>query len=89
MLTEVVVLHEPTIKIGKVNQILPRRSFVLRLPEQPMFGKKATIAWRDHLGRNHLVQGKLPYDPQAAKNRRIMRLIYEIQPGGKVALRLD
>jgi len=44
-ISHVQVLHLPTRKIGRVNQILPQRTLDIGFPQQPMMASHAQVNW--------------------------------------------
>ena len=85
---DVEALHEPTMKMGKVNQILPQHSFFLRFSQAPMLSKTSTLTWATRDGRRYQKQFTLPANDEAARAGRPMRLVYVIQSGGRAEVRL-
>jgi len=90
MVTEVTVLHEPTMRFGAVNAIFAGKMLELGLASggQPLLARQALVHWRDAGGREWSVRLDLPYDAVAAKEDRPLTLVYEIQPAGRAKVQL-
>ncbi len=88
-ITDVRVLHEPTGKLGKVNFILPRKSFNIGFSGQPLLGKHAIVTWKDQEGMKRKAEITLPYHKTAANKGRAMTLVYVIHPAGNVLVQLE
>ena len=77
-ITDVKVFHEPTKKSGEVNMILPQMTLDIGFAGKPLLAHQATVSWRDGAGVKGEVALTLPYDLIAAKEGRIMNLVYVI-----------
>ena len=89
MIIDVKVLHEPTGKTGSVNKILPNRALNLGFSKQPMLAKEAIVTWLDQNGQQRKVRVTLPYDREAAWEKKGMSLVYTIHPSGNVTVLLS
>ena len=87
-ITDVTVHHEPTNRTASVSLILPGKSLDIGFPEQPMLGRKGVVRWRDAAGRGWQVELPLPYDSSAAREGRVMTLVYTISAPGIASVSL-
>ena len=87
--TEVKIHHEPTNRIGGVNAILPQESLDIGFPNQPLLARQAIIQWRDRQGQDRIGKIVIPYDSDAAKDGRVMSLIYILHPTGTASAHLQ
>ena len=87
--TEVKIHHEPTNRIGGVNAILPQESLDIGFPDQPLLARQAIIQWRDKQGQVRTGKLVIPYDSAAAKDGRVMSLIYILHPTGVASAHLQ
>jgi hypothetical protein len=88
-ISDVIVRHEPTGKTGRINRILPLRSFDLGFSGQPMLGKQAVITWREADGRERREKLDLPYNRELKSDRKNMVLVYIIHSSGRVSVHLQ
>lgn len=88
-ITDVQVVHEPTKKTGTVNAILPQMTLDIGFSGKPMLAQQATVSWRDGAGVKRAVTLELPYDFAAAKEGRLMNLVYVIHSSGTVTTHLN
>ncbi len=88
-ITDVVVRHEPTGKIARINLILPLRSFELGFSSKPMRGQRGIITWKEADGRLRKEELDLPYNRVFKPRSKNMILVYIIHPSGKVSVHLQ
>jgi len=86
--TDVVVLHEPTMRLGKVSRIVENSSFSLRFAEQPMLGKRSLISWKGPQGEPNLARAVLPLNATAWEQGQVQHLVYVMRPGPRVSVSL-
>jgi hypothetical protein len=88
VISEVVIHHEPTGKIGAASMILPQKSFDLEFSKQPLLAEKAIVSWRDQNGhvKNEVVT--LPGSGDASGKGQPGSLVYRINPDGNVTVDL-
>lgn len=88
IISEVVIRHEPTGKIGAANMILPRNSFDLGFSKQPLLAEEAIISWRNQDGHHQKVKVKLPDFVEVSGKEQPGSLVYTIYPGNIVSVEL-
>jgi hypothetical protein len=90
VITDVEVRHEPTMRFGAVNAILPGQSLEIAFGGgRPMLAERAVVSWRDAEGRNRSATLTLPYERRLAEEGRAVSLVYLIDPAGQVTVRLQ
>jgi hypothetical protein len=85
IISEVVIRHEPTGKVGSASMILPQKSFDLGFSQQPLLAKEATVTWINQSGEPKRVEVSLPYESDGDSNI----LVYIIGPADKVHVTLE
>ena len=88
VLTQVKVLHEPTMGFGEVLSILPQSSFDLGFSKQPLRGEKAIVTWTSQHGQKNKVELILPRSLSNGTEAQSLRLVYTIYPSEYVTVEL-
>lgn len=88
-ITEVEVRHEPTLRFGSVNVILPGKELEIAFTGGRMLAARAVVNWRDESGRPWSVALVLPDGSGVADTGRALTLVYEIHPAGEVKVHLE
>ena len=88
VITQVKVLHEPTMGFGEVHSILPQSSFDLGCSKQPLLGEKAIVTWTGQNGQKNKAELILPRSSSSSTDVLALRLVYTIHPSGYVTVEL-
>jgi hypothetical protein len=88
-ISDVKVVHEPTLRFGAVSMILPDKSYEILFQRQPMLARQAVLGWRDEAGHPWSVAVVLPRESSVAAEGRAVSLVYEIHPAGEVTVSLQ
>lgn len=88
LVTDVEVRHEPTMRFGAVNAILPGQELDISFPVQPMRAQQAAVSWLDASGRGHSAKLSLPYDLRMVETGVTASLVYVIRANGEVTVNL-
>jgi hypothetical protein len=88
-ITEVDVRHEPTLRFGSVNVILPGKSLEIAFAKGRMLATRAVVNWRDEAGKPWSVALALPDGSGVADTGRALTLVYSIHPAGEVTVQLE
>ena len=89
IISEVVVRHEPTGKVGAASMIIPRNSFDLGFSKQSLLAEEAIVSWRDQNGRVKKTVVTLPGSDEVTGRGQPVSLIYRIYPDGSVTVDLE
>lgn len=87
-ISNVLVQHEPTGGMARVNKILPEAELYLGFSRQPMKAKWAMVTWKMENGERRQVKVNLPRSP-GKPGTETFTLIYTIEANGAVSVRLE
>ena len=88
-ISDVEVRHEPTLRFGAVNAILPGNAYELSFARAPMLAQQGVISWRDDAGRPWSKILPLPDKNVVRPEDRAFTLVYRIEPAGLVTVSLE
>ena len=88
-ISDVEVRHEPTLRFGAVNAILPGSAYELAFAKAPMLAKQGVISWRDDAGSQWSKTLPLPDKNVVRLEGQAVTLVYLIEPAGLVTVSLE